>query len=127
MSRDPYVDWVPICSSVAVSACSASHLTAGPGPCRLLGRRSCAVVLRAERIREEPEHGELRLRTNAMVGSARVGTVIDVSDTFAPGLEETELPVLLAMPAPRLRVHARETVIAERLPAKPIPGRTSSR
>ena len=71
--------------------------------------------LRVEQIREEVEYGDLRIRGLAKVGRALVHVIIDIGfgDAIEPGVEETELPVLLDLPAPRLRAYARETVIAE--------------
>lgn len=85
--------------------------------------------LRVETIREELEYGGLRLRTLAKVGGARVNVVVDVGfgDAIEPGLEDVEIPVLLDLPAPRLRSYARETVIAEKFQAMVMLGRANSR
>jgi hypothetical protein len=85
--------------------------------------------LRVDRIRQELEYGGLRLRGVARVAGARVTITIDIGfgDAVAPGLEEMELPVLLDLPAPRLRVYARETVIAEKFQAMVMLGRANSR
>jgi predicted nucleotidyltransferase component of viral defense system len=87
------------------------------------------AALRVDQIREELAYGGLRIRTIATVGGARVNVVIDVgfSDAIEPGIEETELPVLLDLPAPRLRAYARETVIAEKFQAMMMLGRANSR
>ena len=87
------------------------------------------AALRVDQIREELEYGGLRIRTIATVGGARVNVVIDVGfgDAVEPGIEETELPVLLDLPAPRLRAYARETVIAEKFQAMVMLGRANSR
>lgn len=75
--------------------------------------------LRVSAIREAQEYGGLRLRTTATVAGARAAIVIDIGfgDAIEPGLEVTELPVLLDQPAPTLKVYARETVIAEKFQA----------
>ena len=85
--------------------------------------------LRVDRIRDELEYGGLRIRTIATIGGARVNIVIDIGfgDAVEPGLEETVLPVLLDLPAPRLRAYARETVIAEKFQAMVLLGRANSR
>jgi predicted nucleotidyltransferase component of viral defense system len=87
------------------------------------------AALRIDQIREELEYGGLRIRTTATVGGARVNIVIDVGfgDAIEPGIEEMELPVLLDLPAPRLRAYARETVIAEKFQAMVMLGRANSR
>lgn len=86
-------------------------------------------ALRAHRIREELEYGGLRLRTTATVSSARVAVVVDIGfgDSLEPGLEIIDFPVLLDLPAPRLRSYARETVVAEKFQAMVALGRANSR
>jgi predicted nucleotidyltransferase component of viral defense system len=88
-----------------------------------------AAALRVEQIREESEYGGLRIRTTASVGGARINVVIDIGfgDAVEPGIEDLELPVLLDLPAPRLRGYARETVIAEKFQAMVMLGRANSR
>jgi predicted nucleotidyltransferase component of viral defense system len=86
-------------------------------------------ALRIERIRETLEYGGLRLRTVATVAGARVNVVVDIGfgDAIEPGLEELDLPVLLDLPAPRLRAYARETVVAEKFQAIVALGRANTR
>jgi hypothetical protein len=88
-----------------------------------------AVGLRADLIREAFEYSGLRLRTIATVASARIAIVIDIGfgDATEPGIEEVVLPVLLDLPAPRLRAYARETVIAEKFQAMAVLGLANSR
>jgi predicted nucleotidyltransferase component of viral defense system len=85
--------------------------------------------LTVDLIREELEYGGLRLKTNATIGGARVRIVIDIGfgDAIEPGATELELPVLLDLPAPRLRAYPRETVIAEKFQAMVALGRANSR
>jgi nucleotidyltransferase AbiEii toxin of type IV toxin-antitoxin system len=87
------------------------------------------AALRVDQIREELEYGGLRIKTIATVGGARVNVVIDIGfgDAIEPGIEDVELPVLLDLPAPRLRAYARETVIAEKFQAMVMLGRANSR
>ncbi len=82
-----------------------------------------------DQIREELEYGGARIKADANLSGARVRVIIDVGfgDSVEPGLEETELPVLLDLPAPRLRTYARETVIAEKFQALVMLGRANSR
>jgi len=85
--------------------------------------------LRARPIREELEHGGVRLQTTATLARAKIYVTIDVGfgDAIEPGLEELEFPVLLDLPAPHLRAYARETVIAEKFQAMVALGRANSR
>jgi predicted nucleotidyltransferase component of viral defense system len=80
-------------------------------------------------IREELEYGGLRLKTNAMIAGARVRIVVDIGfgDAIEPGVTELDLPVLLDLPAPRLRAYPRETVIAEKFQAMVALGHANSR
>ncbi len=82
-----------------------------------------------ERIREDAHYEGLRIKTYAHVDGARVRLVVDIGfgDATEPGLTETELPVLLDFPAPRLRSYVRETVIAEKFEAMVVLGRANSR
>ena len=79
--------------------------------------------------REDLAYGGLRLTTNAEIGGAKIRVVIDIGfgDAIEPGLNEIELPVLLDLPAPRLRAYPKETVIAEKFQAMINLGRANSR
>lgn len=82
-----------------------------------------------DRIREDAVYGGLRLKATAIVDGARVRVVVDIGfgDAVEPGLEELVLPVLLDLPAPRLRAYARETVVAEKFQAMVVLGRANTR
>jgi Nucleotidyl transferase AbiEii toxin, Type IV TA system len=82
-----------------------------------------------EHIRADAQYDGLRIKTYAYVDGARVRVVVDsgFGDAIEPGLAETELPVLLDFPAPRLRSYVRETVIAEKFEAMVALGRANSR
>ncbi|MCC7342003.1 MAG: nucleotidyl transferase AbiEii/AbiGii toxin family protein [Bryobacterales bacterium] len=86
-------------------------------------------TLRVDRIREETAYGGLRLRTIASAGGARIALTVDIGfgDALEPGTEVVNYPVMLDLPAPRLRVYARETVIAEKFQAMVALGRANSR
>jgi predicted nucleotidyltransferase component of viral defense system len=111
-------------------------------PEKVLGvfREICAVTqddgvtfdldaLEIETIREELEYGGLRIKTYADVGGARVRVVIDVGfgDAVEPAIAELEYPVLLDLPAPKLRAYPPETVVAEKFEAIVKLGRANSR
>jgi predicted nucleotidyltransferase component of viral defense system len=86
-------------------------------------------ALRSDPIREALEYGGVRLRTTATLAGARISVTVDIGFGHAiePGVEEINLPVLLDLPAPRLRAYARETVVAEKFQAMVALGRTNSR
>jgi predicted nucleotidyltransferase component of viral defense system len=88
-----------------------------------------ADALRVDRIRDELEYGGLRLRTTASISGARIALMIDIGfgDALEPGAELIDYPVMLDLPAPRLRAYARETVIAEKFQAMVALGRANSR
>ena len=116
------------------------HGDPAPEPMLAVFREICAIeendgvtfdvdALRVELIREELEYGGLRLRTTARLAGARISVVIDIGfgDTVEPGVEEINLPVLLDLPAPRLRAYARETVVAEKFQAMVMLGLANTR
>ena len=85
--------------------------------------------LRVDRIREGVDYGGVRLRTTADVGGARIAITVDIGfgDALEPGVESIDYPVLLDMPAPKLRAYAMETAIAEKFQAMVVLGRANSR
>ena len=88
-----------------------------------------AGTARISRIREENEYGGLRLRATADIAGARITVNVDVGfgDATEPPAEWLDYPVLLDMPAPRLRGYARETVVAEKFQAMVDLGMANSR
>jgi|TARA_R110000772_G_scaffold240536_1_gene352778 predicted nucleotidyltransferase component of viral defense system len=86
-------------------------------------------TLRVERIREVFDYGGLRLSALASVGGARIKLMIDIGfgDTLEPGAETVHYPVMLDLPAPKIRAYAMETVIAEKFQAMVALGRANSR
>ena len=74
-----------------------------------------AGAARLGRILEENRYGGLRIRATADIAGARMTVNVDVGfgDATEPPAEWLDYPVLLDMPAPRLRGYARETVVAE--------------
>jgi hypothetical protein len=82
-----------------------------------------------DRIRGAQEYGGFRIKTRATVDGAKVRVFIDIGfgDAVEPGLTEMELPVLLDLPAPRLRAYPRETVIAEKFQAMVVLGLANTR
>ena len=88
-----------------------------------------AGTARISRIREENEYGGLRMRATADISGARIAVNVDVGfgDATEPPAEWLDYPVLLDMPAPRLRGYARETVVAEKFQAMVDLGMVNSR
>lgn len=82
-----------------------------------------------EPIREDQEYGGQRVTLVVRLGSARVDLQIDIGfgDVITPQAESVTYPVILEMPAPRLRAYPRETVVAEKLEAMVKLGLTNSR
>ena len=88
-----------------------------------------AGAARVSRIRQENEHGGLRIRATAHIGGARIAVNVDVGfrDATEPPAERLDYPVLLDMPGPRLLGYARETVVAEKFQAIVDLGKANSR
>jgi hypothetical protein len=80
-------------------------------------------------IREEQEYGGQRVTLTVKLGNARLALQIDIGfgDAVTPAAVITELPTLLAMPAPNLRVYPKETVVAEKCQAMVVLGMANSR
>jgi predicted nucleotidyltransferase component of viral defense system len=85
--------------------------------------------VRVEAIREEAAYGGRRVKLNARVGEARLTVQLDIGfgDVVTPAAEWLDYPVLLDLPAPRLRAYPRESVIAEKLHAMVVLGTRNSR
>jgi Nucleotidyl transferase AbiEii toxin, Type IV TA system len=75
--------------------------------------------VRARAIREQAIYDGIRIELRARLGSARVPVQVDVGfgDSVVPNPQVREFPVVLDMPAPKLRAYGPETVIAEKLHA----------
>ena len=89
-----------------------------------------AATISVQEIREEANYGGLRVRLLGTLGNARCSLQLDVGygDVVTPAPSEVELRTLLeGMPAPRLRIYPRETVVAEKLEAIASLGMANSR
>lgn len=75
-----------------------------------------AASVRGERIVEDAAYEGVRVTFLGRLGNARVTMQIDVGfgDAVTPAPRQVDYPVLLDMPAPRLRAYPPETVIAEK-------------
>jgi len=76
-------------------------------------------TVRAEQTQEEGAYAGVRVRVTARLGQARIPTRIDLGfgDALAVTPVSTDLPVLLDLPAPHLRVYSLEAAVAEKLEA----------
>lgn len=86
--------------------------------------------IRVREIREDAEYAGLRVTLTGTLKNARCPVQLDVGygDAVTPGPEEAVYPTLLDdLPAPRLKVYPRETVIAEKLEAIATLGIANSR
>jgi predicted nucleotidyltransferase component of viral defense system len=85
--------------------------------------------IRIAEIRETQEYPGQRVRLTARLGRAEISLQIDIDfgDAMTPAPDEAEYPTLLNLPAPRLKVCPKETVIAEKLQAMVTLGMVNSR
>lgn len=86
--------------------------------------------IRVREIREEARYAGLRVTLAGTLKRARCPVQLDIGygDAVTPGPQEVVYPTLLDdLPAPRLLVYPRETVIAEKLEAIATLGMANSR
>jgi hypothetical protein len=76
-------------------------------------------TVRAALIREEQEHGGIRVTLLGMLHRARIPLQIDIGfgDAITPAPEKVIFPTLLNAPAPELLAYPRYTMVAEKLEA----------
>jgi len=89
-----------------------------------------ATSVNAEPIRESADYGGIRVTMRAELAGARIALQIDIGygDAITPEAMKADYPVLLDdLPAPRLRVYAKHTMIAEKLQALTVLGLANSR
>jgi hypothetical protein len=86
-------------------------------------------TIEGEEIREDQEYRGVRLRFEARLAGARIPMQIDVGfgDAVTPAPETIDYPVLLDLPAPRIRAYPREVVVAEKYQAMVVLGIANSR
>ena len=86
-------------------------------------------AIRGEEIREEAEYDGVRIFIPASLDGARITLQIDIGfgDAVEPAPVDAELPVILDLPAPRLRAYPAEVVIAEKFQAMVQLGIANSR
>jgi predicted nucleotidyltransferase component of viral defense system len=85
--------------------------------------------LQSEHITEDADYQGIRMRFRGALDSARVAMQVDIGfgDIVYPEPESSELPTLLAFPAPKLLCYSRESAIAEKFEAMVKHGRLNSR
>lgn len=86
-------------------------------------------TLRGSLIREEEVYQGVRITLTAMLAKARIPLQIDVGfgDAVTPKPKTETLPTLLDLPAPKLKLYPKETVIAEKFNAMVTLGIGNSR
>ena len=70
----------------------------------------------AAEIREDDEYGGVRVTMMGYLGKVRIPVQFDVGigDAITPAPKKLSFPALLDLPAPKLKIYPRETVIAEK-------------
>ena len=70
----------------------------------------------AAEIREDDEYGGVRVTMMGYLGKVRIPVQFDVGigDAITPAPKKFSFPALLDLPAPKLKIYPRETVIAEK-------------
>jgi len=89
-----------------------------------------AQSVQASRIRHDAGYGGVRVELGAMLDRARIKLQVDIGfgDVVTPAADVVTYPVLLDdLPAPRLRVYPKYTVIAEKFQALCMLGLANSR
>ena len=86
-------------------------------------------TLQGSLIREEEVYQGVRITLTAMLAKARIPLQIDVGfgDAVTPKPKTETLPTLLDLPAPKLKLYPKETVVAEKFNAMVILGIGNSR
>jgi len=97
--------------------------------CLADGMEFQAETITGEKIKSQQEYEGVRLKIAGMLGTARINTQIDIGfgDAVTPAPPEVEFPTILDLPAPRLRIYPRETVVAEKFQAMVSLGIINSR
>jgi len=85
--------------------------------------------LSAEEIREDLEYNGLRITLMAKLEVAKIPLQIDIGfgDVVTPGPKYENVPTILDMPAPRIRIYSKESVISEKYEAMVRLGIANSR
>ncbi len=93
------------------------------------GLQFLAESVKGENIREGEIYGGIRLTLTAMLEKARIPVQVDIGfgDAVTPDAREEILTTIIDLPAPRLKIYPKETVIAEKFEAMVKLGLSNSR
>ena len=88
-----------------------------------------ADSVQAEDIQEDSLYHGVRVTLLARLGNARIPIQVDIGfgDVVTPGTVQGEFPTLLHLPAPRMAMYPRESVVAEKFEAMVKLGMANSR
>ena len=88
-----------------------------------------ADSVQAEDIQEDSLYHGVRVTLLARLGNARIPIQVDIGfgDVVTPGTVQGEFPTLLDLPAPRMAMYPRESVVAEKFEAMVKLGMANSR
>jgi len=83
------------------------------------GLRFDITSVKAERIREDVDYHGVRVIFTGHLENARIPVQIDIGfgDVITPPPQEAEFPTLLDLPAPKLLMYPKESVVAEKFEA----------
>jgi hypothetical protein len=82
-----------------------------------------------EHVKEDADYEGVRIKFTGFLEKSRIPMQFDIAfgDVVHPGAEEKDYPTVLDLPAPRLRVYPRETMVAEKFQALVYLGTLNSR
>jgi hypothetical protein len=85
-------------------------------PCPEDGLVLDPATIGIEDLRDQQEHGGVRVRIPARLGGAQLSLQVDIGfgDVVTPDREVADYPTLLDQPAPRVWIYPRETFVAEK-------------
>lgn len=83
----------------------------------------------ATKMKEDEEYEGVRMKFDALLGSARIPIQVDVGfgDAITPSSQLIVFPTVLELPAPHLQSYPRETVVAEKFQIMVMLGIANSR
>ena len=86
-------------------------------------------TVKVEEIREDHQYAGYRVTLTAMLGKAKIHLQVDCGfgDAITPEASVHDFPTFLDLPAPRLRMYPKETVVAEKFEAMVKIGEANSR